>query len=100
MSFNYLQESCLIDEEGINKTLDELDALLNNTKYAKQKRTLKDDLIKFLNKMNPPKDLSTAYPSDVRLFLVLKEKDGKTNVHRSGCAFISKKQKNQNVIVL
>ena len=59
----------MIDEEGINKRLDELDALLNNTKYAKQKRTLKDDLIKFLNKMNPPKDLSNAYPSDVRLFL-------------------------------
>jgi hypothetical protein len=63
----------LIDEEGINKRLDELDALLNNTKYAKQKGTLKDDLIKFLNK-----DLSTAYPSDVRMFLVFKEKDGKT----------------------
>jgi hypothetical protein len=31
----------LIDEEGINKRLDELDALLNNTKYAKQKGTLK-----------------------------------------------------------
>jgi hypothetical protein len=59
-------------------SLNTLDALLNNTKYAKQKGTLKDDLIKFLNKMNPPKDLSTAYPSDVRMFLVFKEKDGKT----------------------
>ena len=27
------------------------------------------------------------------MFLVFKEKDGKTKVHRSGCAFISKKQK-------
>jgi hypothetical protein len=32
----------LNDEEGINKRLDELDALLKNTKYAKQKGTLKD----------------------------------------------------------
>jgi hypothetical protein len=61
-------------------------------KYAKQKGTLKDDLIKFLNKMNPLKDLSTAYPSDVRMFLVVKEKEEK-KVHRLGCAFISKKQK-------
>jgi hypothetical protein len=55
----------LNDEEGINKRLDELDALLNNTKYAKQKGTLKDDLIKFLNKMNPLKDLSTANSSNL-----------------------------------
>jgi hypothetical protein len=41
--------------------------------------------------MNLPKDLSTA--SDVRMFLVFKEKDGKTKVHRSGCAFISQKEK-------
>jgi hypothetical protein len=27
------------------------------------------------------------------MFLVFKEKDGKTKVHRSGCAFISKNQK-------
>ena len=61
MSFNYLQENCLIDEEGINKRLGELDVLLNNTKYAKQKGTLKDDLIKFLNKMNPPKDIHLTF---------------------------------------
>lgn len=28
------------------------------------------------------------------MFLVFKEKDGKTKVHRSSCAFISKKQNN------
>lgn len=44
--------------------------------------------------MNPPKDLSDACPSDVRMFLVFKEKDGKTKVHRSGCAFMSKRQQN------
>ena len=86
----------MIDEEGINKRLDELD----NTKYAKQKGTLKDDLIKFLNKMNPPKDLSTAYPSDVRMFLVFKEKDGKTKSIDQVVPLYPKSKKIQNVIVL
>lgn len=68
MNLVLLQENCLIDEEGINKRLGEIDAILDNTKYAKQKGSLKDDLIKFLDKNNLYKDLSTACPNDVRFF--------------------------------
>jgi hypothetical protein len=31
------------------------------------------------------------------MFLVFKEKDGKTKVHRSGCAFISQKEKKKKM---
>jgi hypothetical protein len=37
--------------------------------------------------LKPSKDLSSAVTSDVRMFLVYKEKNGKTIVHNTGCKF-------------
>ena len=55
--------------------------------------------LKATHKISPLEELvgGDLLPSNSQrltgMFLVFKEKDGKIKVHRSGCAFISKKQK-------
>ena len=39
----------------------------------------------FLSRLRPPKDLSTTSPRDIVHFLIWKDKDAKTQVHKEGC---------------
>ena len=69
---------------------------MQSTNYSKQKEVLKIELLKFLSQLKPSKDLSSAVTSDVRMFLVYKEKNGKTIVHNTGCKFIGKLKDKSN----
>ena len=74
-------------EKRIRQRITELDELFNSSKYSKQKNNLASELTAFLQSLLPPKDLLTATPEDVRKFLIFKEKDGKTQLHKSFCDF-------------
>ena len=41
--------------------------------------------MRFLSRLHPPKDLSTTTPRDIVHFLIWKDKDAKTQVHKDGC---------------
>lgn len=76
-----------INEEAINIRLAELDSLLQNTRYARQKSKLQLELEGFLRTLTPSRTLADAFPSDIRKFLALKDQKGKTIVHAQGCSF-------------
>ena len=78
--------NCASDDR-INQRIKDLDELLNTSKYSKQKNNLTIELTSFLENLSPPKDLLTAVPTDVRKFLIFKEKDGKTQLHERDCSF-------------
>ena len=75
----------------INARLEELEALLQSTAYAKQKSRLQIYLELFLKSMRPAKFLSGAHPTDITKFLVFKDKKGKTQVHLSSCVNLGSK---------
>ena len=66
-----------INEEAINIRLAELDSLLQNTRYARQKSKLQLELEEFLRTLTPSRTLADAFPSDIRKFLALKDRRGK-----------------------
>ena len=74
-----------IDQDVINKRISELDAILQSTKYSKQKQSLKIELQTFLKSLPSEKDLHTAKPLDIRMFIVNKDSTGKTKVHLATC---------------
>ena len=64
-----------------------LDSLLDSSCYSKQKYILKTDLSEFLSVMDPQKTLYSAVPEDIRKFIIMKEKGGKTQLHHTSCNF-------------
>ena len=56
----------------------------NATSYAKQKDSLQKAVEKFLLSIPGSPILATMAPRDICRFLVLKDEDGKTQVHRNG----------------
>lgn len=78
---------------AINKRILELDSLLQSTKYSKQKDSLKHELISFLSTLPHTKDLHSASPSDIRMFLVVKDTKGKTQVHQTTCTHVGQSGK-------
>lgn len=79
-----VRELC-IDEDSINLRAAELESLIGNTKYSKQKESLKCEISSFLSCLNPPKLLCDALPLDVRKFLIFKDSAGKTQIHNDKC---------------
>ena len=59
--------------------------------YAKQKDSLQKAAGKFLLSIPGSPTLATMTPRDICRFLVFKDKDGKTQVHRNGCNHLGKK---------
>ena len=43
------------------------------------------EFVCFLSRLRPPKDLSTTSPRDIVHFLLWKDKDAKSQVHKEGC---------------
>ena len=64
-----------------------LDSLLDSSAYSKQKGNLQTDLSGFLSAMTPPKTLYTALPEDLRKFIIMKEKGGRTQLHNASCEY-------------
>ena len=80
-------------EELIKKRMEQLDSLIGNTRYAKQKTSLQIELQAFLARLSTPKTLDTALPREIRSFLIFKEYNGKTKVHSQECRFRGSKVK-------
>ena len=81
---------------GIN--LDEIDTRLNQlwnfdqaTGYSKQKDSLQKELENFLSGLPGKPSLAIVSPRDLCRFLAFKDRGGKTQVHRNGCAFLGQR---------
>ena len=61
------------------------------TSYSKQKDSFRSELENFLSSLPGSITVSTVTPSDICLFLVHKDKNGKNQVHRNGCSHLGKR---------
>jgi integrase len=68
-----------------------LDHLVDDTAYNRQKGSLEKEFTTFLKDYRGGKGIEDANPDDIRLFLVLKDKKGKTQVHDICCQFLGKR---------
>ncbi|CAC5386642.1 unnamed protein product [Mytilus coruscus] len=67
-----------------------LENMLNNKTYDKKKVSLKKDLESFL--IGRAKNLTSATPEDIRLFLIDRDMKGKTKIHDLCCPFLGDKK--------
>ena len=74
-----------VNLEAIDDRLRQLTLFDNATSYATQKDSLQKAVEKFLLSIPGSPTLATMTPRDICRFLVFKDKDGKTQVHRNGC---------------
>ena len=81
------QEESVVLMNKINERICAVDKILDASSYSQQKCSLKNELSAFLASLQPPKDLCTALPGDLRNFLVFKERKGRTQLHGEVCAF-------------
>ncbi|KAL9976123.1 hypothetical protein ACROYT_G013375 [Oculina patagonica] len=58
------------------------------TSYAKQKDSLRKEFETFLASLPGHITLATVTPRDICRFLVFKDKNGKTQIHRNGCKYL------------
>ena len=63
------------------------------TSYVKQKSALELELSEFLSYLQRPKNISSALPIDIVKFLVWKDGDGRTVVHKTHRKFLGLKGK-------
>ena len=91
-----------VDESKIKARLDLLAQKKEATSYVKQKSALELEVSEFLSYLQPPKNISSALPIDIVKFLVWKDGDGRTVVHKPHCKFLGVKGKTprHRVIVL
>ena len=61
------------------------------TSYSKQKDSLQRELENFRSSLPGCPTIATVTPRDICRFLVYKDKNGKTQVHRNGCPHLGKK---------
>lgn len=80
-----------VDLENIDQRLQQLMNFDRATSYAKQKDSLKKEFKTFLGSLPGYVTLATVTPRDICRFLVFKDKNGKTQVHRNGCKYIGQK---------
>lgn len=76
-----------IDFLNIYDRIAKLDSLVDLKKYSKQKNSLKEELVSFLQQLVPAKTLNSASPEDLRMFIVFKEKNGRTKIHSKTCEY-------------
>jgi hypothetical protein len=67
--------------------MEQLDGVIGATRYVKQKTALEKELTSFLNSLQTQKTMENATPMDIRMFIVHKERKGRTQVHRATCPF-------------
>ena len=75
-----------IDLESIDQRLRQLMEFYRVTSYAKQKDSLRKEFETFLASL--PGHITLATPRDICRFLVFKDKNGKTQIHRNGYKYI------------
>ena len=63
-----------------------LESMIGKSAYNKKKLALKSELENFLKSRS--KNMHSATPEDVRLFLLRKDSKGKTQVHDLACPFL------------
>lgn len=74
-----------IDEAAIARRMNELGQQRMASRYSKQKSALELELIRFLSNLNRPKSIFSALPAEVIAFLIWKDKNGRTQVHKPAC---------------
>lgn len=79
------EENC--DLRLIDDRIKYLDSLIDSSCYTKQKSHLKTELSEFLSAIDPQKNLYNAVPEDLRKFIIMKEKGGRTQLHNASCHF-------------
>ena len=77
-----------INLESIDRHLRQLMDLDRATSYAKQKDSLRKEFETFLASLPGQITIATVTPRDICRFLVFKDKNGKTQIHRNGCKYI------------
>ena len=80
-----------VDGNAIDDRLRQLSLFDQATSYSKQKDSLRSELENFLSSLPGSITVSTVTPSDICRFLVHKDKNGKTQVHRNGCSHLGKR---------
>ena len=80
-----------IDMEVIDDRLRQLALFDQATSYTKQKDSLQRELENFLSSLPGCLTMATVTPRDICRFLVYKDRNGKTQVHRNGCPHLGKK---------
>lgn len=81
----------VVEVKEIDSRLDQLLNFDKATNYSKQKDSLKKELEGFLTALPGYVTVETVTPRDLCRFLIFKDKDGKTQVHRNGCRFLGQK---------
>ena len=72
-----------VDLPSINNRLQQLLNFDQATSYSKQKDSLQKELEAFLSALPGRVSLATVTPQDLCRFLIFKDKDGRTQVHRN-----------------
>ena len=80
-----------VDLASINNRLQQLLNFDQATSYSKQKDSLQKELEVFLSALPGRVSLATVTPQDLCRFLIVKDKDGRTQVHRNSCRFIGQR---------
>lgn len=83
----------VVEIREIDSRLEQLMSFDRATNYSKQKDSLKRELEGFLSALSGYVTVETVTPRNLCRFLIFKDKDGKTQVHRNGCQFIGQKGK-------
>ena len=82
-----------VDLDLIDKRLQQLLDFDRATSYSKQKDSLRRELESFLSVLPGQVTLVTVTPCDLCRFLIFKDRNGKTQVHRNGCPHLGQKGK-------
>lgn len=75
----------VIDTNPLEFRWQELETTLASSKYNRKKNALEQEFVSFLNHLSPPKSLDSASLREIIYFLIWKDKDSKTQVHRDTC---------------
>ena len=78
-----------MDVNAIDDRLQQLALFDQATSYSKQKDSLRRE--NFLSSLPGSITVSTVTPRDICRFLVHKDKNGKTQVHRNGCPHLGRR---------
>ena len=77
----------VIDQCPLAARWETLEHNLASSKYRRKRSALEIEFTSFLRRSSPPKSLDSISPRDIIYFLIWKDKDSKTKVHRESCPF-------------
>ena len=75
----------VINTNPLESRWQELETTLASSKYSRKKSALEREFVSFLHRLSPPKSLNSVSLRDIIYFLIWKDKDSKTHVHRDTC---------------